>query len=231
MEKHTPDINIYLFPGMGADERLFKPISIEHGNLHYIKWKHFPEARTMRDYAELMCASICTENNIYLGSSLGGMMAREMASLKKPLDLILLSAPASRREFPPVLNFASRLRVGRWFGPKTTFKLNRLADAFMGFSNPDDRALFYDMLSSYEPEFIHFAINAVLEWDSKDQPENYFQLVGTKDALFKPKRMKSPATIEGAGHFMTFEKPQEISDYVNRRILQTIETLKDTLRT
>ncbi|MDG1262478.1 MAG: alpha/beta hydrolase [Flavobacteriales bacterium] len=225
MAAQSKDVNIYLFPGMGADERLFKPISIDHGNLHYIRWKHVPGARTMRDYAEHMCASITTENNIYLGSSLGGMMAREMASVRKPLDLILLSAPASRKEFPPVLNLAGALRMGRWFGPKTTFKLNRLADTFMGFSDPDDRALFYDMLTSYEPAFIHFAINAILEWERPDRPEDYFQLIGTKDALFKTKRMKAPATIEGAGHFMTFEEPDQISEYVNRRILQTIETL------
>ena len=95
MVAQSKDVNIYLFPGIGADERLFKPISIDHGNLHYIRWKHVPGARTMRDYAEHMCASITTENNIYLGSSLGGMMAREMASVRKPLDLILLAGHQS----------------------------------------------------------------------------------------------------------------------------------------
>lgn len=210
---------------MGADRRLFAPLKIEHGELHFIDWKYFPEAKTMRDYAEHLCASITTENNIYLGSSLGGMMAREMALVKKPLDLLLLSAPASRAEFPPVLKIGSSFKVGKWFGPKTTFKMNRLADMFMGFSDTDDRALFYDMLQGLEPEFIHFAINAILDWETKERPSTYFQLVGSKDKLFKGKRMLQPAIIEGAGHFMTIERPNEISNYVNRRIDQLIETM------
>lgn len=220
----SKELHIYLIPGMGADRRLFAPLEIQHGQLHFIDWKYIPGTKTMRDYAEKLCETITTENNIYIGSSLGGMMAREMALVKKPLDLLLLSAPASREEFPPVLKIGSAFNMGRWFGPKTTFKMNRLADTFMGFSDTDDRALFYDMLQGLEPEFIHFAINAILDWETKERPSTYFQLVGSKDKLFKGKRMLQPSIIEGAGHFMTFERPNEISQMVNRRIAQLLET-------
>ncbi len=221
----SKEVNIYLIPGMGADRRLFEPLDIRKGNLHYLEWKHVPGAKSMRDYATYLCNSIETENNIYLGSSLGGMMAREMALVKKPLDLVLLSAPASTKEFPPSMKIASLLKLGRWLGPKTTYRMNWLADIFMGFSTPDHRAVFYDMLSRLEPEFMHFAINAILEWDTEERPSTYYQVIGSKDKLFKTKRMLQPSVIEGAGHFMTFECPDEISNYVNRRIDQLIETM------
>lgn len=58
-----------------------------------------------------------------------------------------------------------------------------------------------------------------------DQASAYYQVIGSKDKLFKTKRMLQPSVIEGAGHFITFELPDEISQYVNRRIDQLIETM------
>lgn len=212
------ELNVYLLPGMGADRRLYDPIDIQFGRLHYIEWEFQEEAKTMGDYAHILTSQITTDNNVYIGSSMGGMMAVEMEFAKPSERLILLSAPASRKEFPPLLNTVAGMRAGKWFSPRQLYRLNRLADSFMGFKNKEDRALFYDMLEGYGPDFLHFAVNAILDWDRKERPSDYLQVIGGNDALFKKKRMTSPVMIEGSGHFMTFEQPEALTDILNREL-------------
>lgn len=212
------ELNIYLLPGMGADKRLYDPIGLTVGKHHFIEWEHIPEAITLTDYAEHLVSNIRTENNVYIGSSMGGMMAVEMQHLKPSDRLILLSAPASRDEFPPLLNRVRDLRMGKWFNPNQLYKLNRLADTFMGFKDKDDRQLFYEMLEGYGPEFLHYAVNAILNWDQRKRPDNYFQIIGDKDALFKQKRMIDPVMVQGSGHFMTFEQPKILTDLLNQEL-------------
>lgn len=215
--RHT-DINVYLLPGLAADRRLYERMTLEVGTLHYLEWEYLPEAKTMTDYAEELIGGIKTENNVFIGSSMGGMMASEMASLRKSDRLILLSAPAAREEFSGMLKGVSAIRVAKWFKPKQLMKINRLADTFMGFRTEEDRKLFYEMLEKYGPEFLHFALNAIFDWNRSERPEDYLQVIGANDKLFKPQKMRSPILIPDAGHFMTFEQPERLSRIVNTEL-------------
>ncbi|MEO0405553.1 MAG: alpha/beta hydrolase, partial [Bacteroidota bacterium] len=221
-------LNIYLLPGMGADERLFEKMDIKHGNLHHLRWEYVEGCVTLSDYAAVLCERIQTENNVLIGSSMGGMMAVEMYRIGTFDDLILLSAPSSTLEFPPVLKTFGKLNAGKWFGKKTLFKLNRAANLFMGFQNEEHEKLFYEMLEGYGPDFLKYAVNAILKWDLKEAPNEYLQIIGSKDRLFKLKRMPKAIVLEGSGHFMTFEQPEEITKLVNARLAALSELLRDS---
>lgn len=205
----------YLLPGMGADKRLFDPIKLEGLEMKVLEWEFIPGISTLSEYAVHLAKRICTENNVYIGSSMGGMMAVELHKLKPASDLVLLSAPACRLEFPPILKGVSKMKVGKWFSLKQMRRLNRLADLFMGFSSPEHRKLFYEMLEGYGPEFLKYALNAVFDWDRMDRPEKYLQVIGSKDRLFKPHRMQSPIVLPDSGHFLTYEQPTKLSRIVN----------------
>lgn len=205
----------YLLPGMGADKRLFNPIELKGVKVKVLEWEFIPGISTMSEYAAHLAKRISTENNVYIGSSMGGMMAVELHKAKPAKNLVLLSAPACRLEFPPILKGVSRIKAGKWFSLKQMHRFNRLADLFMGFSSPDHRILFYEMLEGYGPEFLKFSVNAILEWDRMDRPEKYLQVIGSKDRLFKAHRMQSPIVLPGSGHFLTYEQPVELSRIVN----------------
>ncbi|MFM1931643.1 MAG: hypothetical protein RL226_946 [Bacteroidota bacterium] len=219
-------LNVHWFPGMGADERLFKAITVEGVVNHFHKWKFRPEARSLKDYAELLAHEIEGEHVVYIGSSMGGMMATELMRVKPAMHLILLSAPASPNEFPILLKSLGSLRVGRWMGPSTLFKVNRLANTFMGFKNPEDKQLFYEMLEGYGPEFLHYAVNAILEWKAKHPDFEYTQIIGTEDKLFKMNKMRSAIPVEGSGHFMTWEQPKTLEALIQSEINRIRETLR-----
>lgn len=225
--RHT-ELNVYLLPGLAADKRLYERMTIDVGTLHHFEWEYIPEIRTMTEYAEELIGRIDTENNVYIGSSMGGMMASEMSHLRKPERLILLSAPAARNEFPGLFKQISKLRVAKWFRPKQLMKISHLADTFMDFRTEEDRKLFYKMLEKYGPEFLHYALNAIFDWSRKERPDNYLQVIGANDKLFKPHRMRSPVLIPGAGHFMTFEQPERLSQLINAELDRLADRLSRT---
>jgi pimeloyl-ACP methyl ester carboxylesterase len=217
------DIHYYLIPGMGADHRLFQHFNLEHGEVHYLNWIPHEKSKNLSEYAVLMASTINTDNNVIIGSSMGGMVAVEMSRIVQPLATILVSAPTGRHEFPPILKTFDHLSIHKMMGPSQLAKLARLADLFMGFKNEEQRALFYDMLESNGPEFLHFSVKAVLGWKNATPPHGRFiQILGSEDKLFKSPRIKNAQIISGSGHFTAFEKGAEVSQLINDYIQQII---------
>jgi len=216
-------LNIYLIPGMGADHRLYEKLFIDSGQVHYLNWKPHGTARSLSDYAEVMAEHIQTENNVVVGSSMGGMMAVEISRIVKPLSTVLISAPTGRHEFPPVLKALHRTGIQHVVSPKQILQASRLADAFMSFRDPAHRELFYEMLRGNGQDFLHFSVKAVLGWKNTEPPEgDYIQIVGSHDKLFKTRRMSNPIVLEGSGHFTTFERAEELSAIINSYLREHI---------
>lgn len=229
-EFKSPEVNVHWLPGMGADRRLFTKIQVQKVNHHYHEWRHLPEAKSLSDYAEWLASQIQTTDNVYIGSSMGGMMATELMRVKPADHLILLSAPTGRHEFPLLLKNLSAIRIGRWFTPRQMHALNRMANTFMGFKSEEDKALFFEMLEGYGPDFLHFAVNAILDWKPAAINHPYVQIVGGDDRLFKSHKMRSPIVLPGAGHFMTWEKPEDLSALIQKEIDVLIETKRTIVR-
>jgi pimeloyl-ACP methyl ester carboxylesterase len=216
-------LNVYLIPGMGADHRLYERIRIEHGQVHYLNWKPHGKAKSLAEYAEIMASHVTTDNNVIVGSSMGGMMAVELSRLVKPLSTILLSAPTGRHEFPPLLKAVHKSRIQHVLSPKQVLGVSWLADTFMGFKDDQHRALFYEMLKGNGKEFMHFSVKAILDWRNTEPPHgDYIQIVGSKDKLFKVHRMKDPIVLEGSGHFTTFEKADELTVIINNYLREQV---------
>lgn len=216
-------LNYYLIPGMGADHRIYEHCDLKHGTVHYLDWIPAQKSRSLQEYAALLANEIQTENNIIIGSSMGGMVTVELARQINPIAAILISAPTGRHEFPRVLKVFDFLKLHRAISPKQIMKISRLADLFMGFKTTEQRALFYEMLKGNGPEFLHFSVNAVLGWKNTEVPScPFIQILGTKDKLFKKKKIKEAICIEGGGHFTAFEKAQEVSDIINTYVEKNI---------
>jgi len=213
MQQHA--INYYLIPGMGADNRLFRHFHLPNGQVHHLDWIHHRESRTLAEYAALMAERITTQNNIVIGSSMGGMVTVEISKIIRPLGVALVSAPSGRHEFPRVLKNLSSLRLHKALSPKQVMRISKLADLFMGFKTEDQRAMFYDMLRGNGADFLHFSVGAVLDWKNTEPPEvPFIQIIGTQDRLFKQKKIPSAIMIEGSGHFTAFEKGKEVSQII-----------------
>jgi pimeloyl-ACP methyl ester carboxylesterase len=218
------EINYYLIPGMGADHRIYQKFKLEHGNVHYLNWVDARDSRTMTDFAHIVAEKIQTQNNVIIGSSMGGMMSVELSRIVNPLATILISAPTGVHQFPKILKAVKQSKIHKAVTPKTIPYFYKLADTFMGFKSQQQRDMFYEMINGLGPKFIHFSVKAVLEWDNRDEPSGkYLQIVGSKDVLFDYRKMKNPIVLQNGGHFSAFDRGEEVSqiinDYVKREVL------------
>ena len=211
----TKDLNYYLIPGMGADNRLFQHFQLPNGNVHYLDWMAHGSSRNLSEYATLMANRIQTENNIIIGSSMGGMVTVEIAKQINPLGAVLVSAPTGRHEFPRSLKSLSALKLHRALSAKQVMRISKLCDLFMGFKTDQQRTMFYDMLKGNGHEFLHFSVGAVLEWkNTTPPPVPFIQILGSHDKLFSHKKIRDAHVIEGSGHFTAFEKGKEVSEII-----------------
>jgi pimeloyl-ACP methyl ester carboxylesterase len=222
------ELNYYLIPGMGADKRLFQRFHLPNGNVHHLDWIARGDSKNLSEYATLMAQRIQTENNIIVGSSMGGMVTVEISKQIKPMGVVLVSAPAGRHEFPTSLKSLSALKLHRALNAKQVMSISRLCDLFMGFKTEEQRAMFYDMLTGNGPEFLHFSIGAVLEWENRvPPPVPFIQILGSQDKLFSHKKIRNAHVIDGSGHFTAFEKGPDVSEII---VKWSEELLKEVRR-
>lgn len=220
------ELNFYLIPGMGADSRLYQRYQLP-GNIHFIQWVHPKNSRTLGDYSRLIAEQVTTENNIIVGSSMGGMLATELSRQINPLVTILLSAPIGRQQFPWFLKAIAASRIHHMISPNGMMRLVKVCDVFMGFKSKEQRALFYEMLQSNGADFLHFNVRAVLDWSNIQPPTGEFiQIIGDRDFLFDVKSIPSAIALKGSGHFTTYEKSEEICGIIKEE-LKLLGFLKD----
>jgi len=209
------EINYYLIPGMGADKRLFQRFHLPNGKVHHLDWIAHEKSKSLREYAALMANRIQTENNIIVGSSMGGMVTVEISKQINPMGVVLVSAPAGRHEFPRSLKNLRALKLHRALNAKQVMRISRLCDLFMGFKTEEQRTMFYDMLSGNGEDFLHFSVGAVLEWENTTPPPvPFIQILGSKDKLFSHKKIRNAHVIDGSGHFTAFEKGTDVSEII-----------------
>ena len=212
-------MKIYLLSGLGADERLFKnlrPIAgYEFVPLAYPKPG---KCKTLAEYAALLVKKYKFKAPFMIGGvSIGGMLAQEVAQIVRPEKLILISTIRFRNEFPPFLRmvdngFTRRLLVKSFleviagFGDKFTHK------------SPEGRALFYDMLHASDPDFLKFGAGATLAWQPPHISVPFVRFHGSADKVFPISRIKGCIEIKNGGHFMIYEKGDQISEILTDRL-------------
>ena len=220
--KTPQEVNYYMIPGMGANKRLYENYQLP-GRMHHLEWEYVPGAKSLADYAQSIAQKINTSNNIIVGSSMGGMMAVEVSRLVSPALTVLISAPTGRHEFPLSLKVLDRIGLHRALTPGALFKLTRLCDTFMGFKTSEQRTMFYEMMQSNGPDFLHYSVRAVLGWGNETPPSGPFiQIIGDKDKLFDCRKIYGVRVLQNSGHFSTYEKSEEICSIIKEETFKIL---------
>ena len=72
---------LYIFSGLGADERVFQLLDFSGFSTTFIKWTPPIENETIENYAERILKQINTTKPTLIGLSFGGIIAIEVAKL------------------------------------------------------------------------------------------------------------------------------------------------------
>lgn len=213
-------MKIYLFSGLGADERLFDNLSPIPGyEYETLKCVKPGTAISLADYAKILVDQYHFEPPFLLGGvSIGGMIAQEIAQLIQPEMLILISTVRFRNELPEFLRIVNSSFTRSLLEKSFLEKIAAIGDKFTKKSAAG-RKLFYDMLHDSDRDFMKFGAGATLGWHPPQTKVPFIRLHGTEDKVFPISRIKGECIeIKNGAHFMTFEKGEKISGILRDKL-------------
>lgn len=214
---------IYLIPGLGADGRMYTHQLKVLQNAVVLEHQKPLPGETITAYAQRLTAKVNTkEPFILVGTSLGGIIAIEMAQFIKPKKIILISSVKHRNELPGWIRSMKHLKLHHLITGETLIKLgNSNIKRIITRRDASVAQLLVDMHNNADPKFLEWAINEVVNWQG--QPNNKHEIVhihGTMDRLFPHRHINNAVYVKGGTHIMGLTQAAD----VNKALLKAINS-------
>lgn len=214
-------MNVYFISGLGADRRAFERIQLppEYA-VHHLDWITPLKAESLNDYAMRLSKGIDTSKPFALvGLSMGGMIASVLSQKLKPQKTILISSIGCNKEFPPLLRFALKTQAHKII-PRFVFRLPNLffIQRLMGTKAGGQKALLRYFISQTNAQFIRWAIDAIINWQHCERPDNIYHIHGSYDKMFPLRYTKPDSVVKNGSHFMVWMKADEVSKALTKAL-------------
>lgn len=209
---------IYIFSGLGADERVFKYLDFKDLDVTFVQWIK-PEANEpLITYTKRISEQIKDENPILIGLSFGGIVATELAKIISVEKLILISSLKTRTEIPLIYRLAGKTNLHRLI-PYSILKKDHFLNRWLfGVIRKNDRDLFKKVLADTDVDFLKWAISSIVKWSNTEIHPNLFHIHGTNDKLLPISKSGEVIAIENGGHLMVLDKAKQVSEALHRII-------------
>ena len=209
---------IYIFSGLGADERVFQRLDFSSFSPIFIKWEVPCGGETIEEYTSRLLCQIKTTKPILVGVSFGGIIAVEIAKQIEIGKLILISSAKTKDEIPFYYRFAGKLKLHKLLPARHLKNTNSITDWLFGTSSEFDRQLLNQILADTEPIFLKWAIDKIVKWKNQVLPSIFFHIHGANDRILPARFVKSSLTIKHGGHLMVLNRSEEINKILNQQI-------------
>lgn len=207
---------IYIFSGLGVDQRVFDNIDFGNLDVEFIDWIEPLQNESLENYAKRISLTFNQAKPILIGLSFGGMIAVEISKILETKQIILIASAKTRNELPKVYQLAGRLKLNKLI-PKSLFKKqNFITNWFFGLETKAEKKLLKRILNDTNPNFLSWAINEILNWKNEVKPKNSVHIHGNKDRIIPIQNVKVDFIIENGGHFMTVNKAEEIERLIKQ---------------
>ncbi len=217
----------YFIPGLGADSRVFKNISLpENFSPIYLEWLLPESDESLETYALRMGEKIdATEPFVLIGLSFGGMIAIEISKTKPPAELVLISTIHVSNELPVLYKVAGKCRLHKLI-PVKFFKRASLIKRIFTTETREDKTLLKKMIRSSDPKFIKWAINAILNWKNDVIPDHCVHIHGSSDEILPIKYTHPTHIINQGAHLMVITRAEEINRILAEELAKVIFELQ-----
>ena len=214
--------NIYLFSGLGADERVFHQLDFAGYSVHYIKWEIPLEKESIEVYATRLLTQITTPTPILIGLSFGGLIAVEVAKLIETKQVILIASAKTKDEIPFYYRWAGKLKLHKRLPTHLLKRKNPFSNLVFRNSSNAERELMNSIFEGTNQLFLNWAIDKVVNWENRVQLANIQHIHGTADRIFPVRYANCHIRIKDGGHLLTLKRPDEITEIL-RSILRQNE--------
>lgn len=205
---------IYVFSGLGVDERVFDTIDFGNLEVEFVPWIKPFKNENIENYAQRIQENIKTENPILLGLSFGGMISVEISKIRKTQKIILLASAKTRNELPLIYRIFGKLKLNKIVPNSILKSHNFITNWFFGAHSVTEKKLLRNIIEDTDPDFLKWAINEIVNWKNEISPENTISIHGDLDKIIPIKNVKVDHIIKNGGHFMTVSHAKEIEKLI-----------------
>ncbi len=201
----------FVLPGMGATSEMYPPPWNELENAVFVDWPAYRGESSMEEVAtRVIEAEGISAGDVVIGSSLGGMVALEIAQQLDLLHVVLLGSAVSAAEVNVFLRLAAPL------APLTPLGLSQVLG---GVSSGHIGKMF----QKADPAFVVAMSLAVAKWQGVTlRRDRLTRIHGTKDRTI-PSPKDVDVMIQGAGHLLAYTHPRECMIEVQEALLKARE--------
>jgi len=209
---------LYLFSGLGADERMFRHLRLHHPHPQHIRWIPALANEPLPAYARRLLDQLepTAEPPILLGLSFGGMVAQEVAKLIPVKKVILLSSLRCGPDLPWYYRLAGALRLHQWLPFGVLRKWQRPLDWAFGAKTEEDRRLLKTIVLETELPFLRWALHQILYWQQPQPNPNYVSIHGDRDKILPLRLHPNTLVVKGGEHLMLLNRAPEVSALLNQ---------------
>jgi pimeloyl-ACP methyl ester carboxylesterase len=209
-------MKLYLIGGLGADERVFKYMTL-NCETQVIKWLEPKPKETIVNYCKRLLKQIDQDEKFgLLGVSFGGIIAIELSKLSNPEKVILISSVETDKQLPRKYLTIGKTKILNVVPNFLIKPPKQLLGFLFGAKN---KQLLEQIIEDTSPTFIRWALNTIINWSNKENIIKAIRIHGTNDKLI-PLKGKAIEILNG-GHFMIVDNAKEISILVNEQIKYT----------
>jgi pimeloyl-ACP methyl ester carboxylesterase len=209
---------LYIFSGLGADERVFQLLDFSGFSTTFVKWIVPQDNETIEQYATRLIDQITTTKPTLIGLSFGGLIAVEVAKQIDTEKVILIASAKTKNEIPFYYRFAGLFKMHRLLPTSLLKSSNFITNWFFGTSSTFDKQLLKQILIDTDPTFLKWAIDKVALWKNQTQTKNLFHIHGTSDRILPLSFVKCNSTINNGGHLMTLNKADELNSILRQQL-------------
>lgn len=191
---------------MGADPSMYGEPFRNLGGIKYVHWPVYEKEQTISEVSErIIKENSIQSNDIVGGSSLGGIVAAEIAKHVRLHKLLLIGSTLNPDNINPVLKKLSTL---------SQITPVHLIQALAGKVNTIVENRLLKMLSHSETLFIKSMCKAVFEWEGNQKPNcAVAQIHGKNDHVIFP-----PSTgakiIQNGGHLIAMTHETCVVEFI-----------------
>ncbi|WP_338868768.1 alpha/beta hydrolase [Spirosoma sp. SC4-14] len=208
--------SIYIFSGLGADERVFKHLDFSGFDTTFIRWTQPTKGETIEHYACRLKEQIGTERPILLGLSFGGIMAIEVAKHIDTEKIIIIASAKTKNEIPFYYRLAGRLNIHKLLPIAIMKRPNVLSYWFFGTQSNNDKRMLANILHDTNAEFLKWSIDKIVKWKNQTLHKNLMHIHGTADKILPLCFVDCDLKVSCGGHFMTVNKADELTKKIRR---------------
>lgn len=209
---------LYIFSGLGADERVFQRLDFSDFSKTFIKWLVPQDNETIEHYATRLLDQITTTKPTLIGLSFGGLIAVEVAKQIDTEKVILIASAKTKNEIPCYYRIAGQIRLHKLLPTRPLKSSNFITNWFFGTSSTFDKQLLKQILIDTDPTFLKWSIDKVARWTNQTQTKNLFHIHGTSDRILPLSFVKCNLAIKNGGHLMTLNKADELNSILKQQL-------------